>query len=67
MSITPGRSGDVLELRANGFGLDLASVVQLLPENLRRTMRRYGMAGNADLAIHYAGPLEAPDLRSPWA
>lgn len=60
MSITPGRSGDVLELRANGFGLDLASVVQLLPENLRRTMRRYGMAGNADLAIHYAGPLEAP-------
>ncbi|MEO7081531.1 MAG: AsmA-like C-terminal region-containing protein, partial [Flavobacteriales bacterium] len=60
MSVTPGKTGDVLELRANGFGLDLASVVQLLPENLRATMRRYGMAGNADLAIHYAGPLDGP-------
>ncbi len=60
MSVTPGKTGNMLELRANGFGLDLASVVQLLPENLRATMRRYAMAGNADLAIHYAGPLDAP-------
>jgi len=60
LSVTPEAGGHHLELRANGFGLDLASVVQLLPDNLRQAMRRYGMAGNADLALHYAGPLEAP-------
>ena len=60
MAVAPGKNGDSIDLRANGFGLDLASVVQLLPENLRKTMARYGMDGNADIAIHYAGPLDAP-------
>ncbi len=60
LTVAPGTSGDILDLRANGFGLDLASVVQLLPEKLRTTMRRYGMDGTADLALHYSGPLEAP-------
>jgi len=60
MAVLPGKTGDAIELRANGFGLDLASVVQLLPENLRKTMGRYGMDGSADLAIHYAGPLDSP-------
>ncbi|MBS1568552.1 MAG: hypothetical protein JST45_03830 [Bacteroidetes bacterium] len=57
LEISPGKDGGHVELRANGFGLDLAQVVQLLPDKLRNGMRRYGMAGNADLAVHYGGPL----------
>ena len=60
LAVTPEKTGHALDLRANGFGLDLGSVVQLLPENLRKTMGRYGMDGSADIAIHYAGPLDAP-------
>ncbi len=60
LAVTPEKTGNALDLRANGFGLDLATVVQLLPENLRKIMARYGMDGNADIAIHYAGPFDAP-------
>ncbi|MCO6482200.1 MAG: hypothetical protein J5I62_05355 [Flavobacteriales bacterium] len=60
LAVAPGKQGDRLDLRASGFGLDLASVVQLLPDRLRRTMKRYGMDGSADLALHYSGPLEGP-------
>lgn len=57
VAVSPGADGDHLDLRASGFGLDLAAVVQLLPDHLRQTLRRYGMAGQADLALHYSGPL----------
>lgn len=60
LALMPGKSGDSIDLRANGFGLDLSSVVQLLPDNLRRTMARYGMDGSADLAIHFSGPMDTP-------
>jgi hypothetical protein len=60
LDVVPGKQGDSINLRANGFGLDLAQVLQLLPENLRRSLRRYGMAGTADLALHYSGPLDGP-------
>ena len=60
MAVAPGKQGDRMDLRASGFGLDLASVVQMLPDRIRRTMKRYGMDGSADLALHYSGPLENP-------
>jgi len=60
MALAKGGQGDELDLRANGFGLDLAALVQLLPDNLRKALRRYGLAGQADLALHYRGPLEGP-------
>jgi hypothetical protein len=58
LEVVPGEQGSHMDLRANGFGLDLASVVQLLPDGLRASLRRYGMDGSADLAVHYGGPLE---------
>lgn len=60
LAITRGEEGDQLDLHANGFGMELANVVQLLPEELRRKLRRYGLAGTADLALRYQGPLDGP-------
>jgi len=60
MAVVPGKTGTELDLRANGFGLELAEVVQLLPDRLRSGLRRYGLRGQADLALHYAGPLGDP-------
>lgn len=57
MDVTPGKDGSVLDLRANGFGLELAELVQLLPDKLRNSLRRYGLKGQTDLALHYGGPL----------
>lgn len=59
LAVTTGDKNE-LDLRASGFGLDLAEVVHLLPDDLRRTLRRYGVAGNTDLALHYSGPLDGP-------
>ncbi len=59
LAIVPQGPGRNIDLRANGFGLDLAGLVQLLPDGLRIPIKRYGMAGRADLALHYSGPLEA--------
>ncbi|MBP8824074.1 MAG: hypothetical protein KBH07_10545, partial [Flavobacteriales bacterium] len=58
LDVTPGKIGHVLDLRANGFGLELAELVQLLPDQMRAAMRRYGMRGETDLALHYGGPLD---------
>jgi hypothetical protein len=52
MTLIPGNTGgDELDLRANGLGLDLAGMVQLLPEAVRRRLLRYGMTGEVDLAL----------------
>ncbi|HMN05580.1 MAG TPA: AsmA-like C-terminal region-containing protein [Flavobacteriales bacterium] len=58
LAIAPDGAGNNIDLRANGFGLDLAGLVLLLPDNLQKTLRRYGMAGHADLALHFSGPLQ---------
>ena len=55
LDVTPGPKGETLDLKANGLGLDLADVVQLLPEVAVKKLRRYGMEGDADLALHYRG------------
>jgi uncharacterized protein involved in outer membrane biogenesis len=47
-----------LDLRANGFKLDLAAVMELLPPALHRRLRHYDLAGEMDLALRYAGPVE---------
>ncbi len=56
-----GRSaeGQTLDLRANGFNMDLAEVAALLPEALHRRIRHYDLHGEADVAIRYNGPLDA--------
>jgi hypothetical protein len=58
LAVLRNGQGQTLDLRANGFGLDLATVVELLPESMHHALRRYGLDGNADIAIHYAGPLD---------
>lgn len=64
LALVRGPKGRELDLRANGLGLDLADVVLLLPESLSRQFTRYGMKGDVDLAVHYAGPLagDGPSL-----
>lgn len=60
LAVDHGARGRTMDLRANGFGLDLASVVALLPEALNRPLRSYGLDGEADVAVHYGGPLDGP-------
>ena len=64
LAVTPTPKGDVLDLRANGLGLDLADLIAALPEALTAPIKAYGLKGEVDLAIHYAGPLDksGPDL-----
>ena len=63
MTVAPGASGDELDLRANGLGLDMAGVVQLLPDAARCKLLRYGLAGEVDLALTYKGIIaEGPTL-----
>lgn len=58
LAVERGAKGRSLDLRANGFGLDLASVVALLPERLHAPLHSYGLDGEADVALHYGGPLD---------
>ena len=58
LAVTKAAKGQELDLRANGLGLDLVDVVELLPDAARRSFQRFGMEGEVDVAIHYAGPLE---------
>ncbi|MFZ1333493.1 MAG: AsmA-like C-terminal region-containing protein [Flavobacteriales bacterium] len=62
--VTPMKDGKVLDLRANGLGLELSDVIAALPEGLTSSIKEYGMKGEVDLAIHYAGPLDksGPEL-----
>lgn len=57
LSVQQSALGNELDLRANGFGMDLAKVAALLPEALHKSIRHYSLNGEADIAIHYAGPL----------
>lgn len=62
LAVTEGAKGTELDLRANGFGLSLSDVIALLPETMHRPLRHYGLQGQADLAVKYLGPLDAPVL-----
>lgn len=62
LAVEPGPQGHQLDLHANGLGLGLADIVALLPEQVARPLRHYGLKGHADLALRYAGPLDAPVL-----
>ena len=64
IAVTQGATGEELDLRANGLGLDLADAVMRLPESMTRDLKRYTMNGEVDLAIHYAGPIsgDGPSL-----
>ena len=63
LMVGPGASGNELDLRANGLGLDLAGVVQLLPDPARRTLIQYSPDGQVDLALTYKGNIgDGPEL-----
>ncbi len=62
LAVTDGPKGELIDLRANGLGLGLADVVNLLPESITKDLRRYTMKGEVDLAVKYAGPLSGPSL-----
>ena len=64
LTVAPGEKGRTLDLRANGFNMDLAQVAALLPANLHRHVARYDLRGDADIAVHYVGPLhgDGPSL-----
>ena len=58
LAVERDSKGQTLDLRANGFNMDLAEVAALLPEGLHRRVRHYDLSGEADVAIHFAGPLD---------
>ncbi|HRH36909.1 MAG TPA: AsmA-like C-terminal region-containing protein, partial [Flavobacteriales bacterium] len=58
MAMAPGEHGRTLDLRANGLGLDLSKAIALLPAGARKSLERFNMGGDADVAIHYAGELD---------
>ena len=59
IAVERGAAGKELDLRASGFNMDLADLVVLLPESLREQVRHYDLGGSADVAVHYAGPLDS--------
>ncbi len=55
LAVTNDGKGNYLDLRANGLGLGLAETLSLLPQNLMRSLHRYRINGEVDLAVHYVG------------
>jgi hypothetical protein len=64
MAVERGAKGLTLDLRASGFNMALGDLVDLLPESTYRQLKHYALQGEADVAVHYAGPLEGdgPEL-----
>lgn len=60
LAVADNAKGRSLDLRANGFNMGLGDLVALLPEGLNARLRHYDLSGTADVAIHYAGPLDGP-------
>lgn len=58
LDLVPGKKAKELDLRANGLGLPLADVTELLPDFLRKHLVNYGMQGDVDLALRYSGPID---------
>jgi hypothetical protein len=57
LDLVPGPKGDELDLKAKGLGVDLGDAIGLLPSELAGRFTRYGMDGDVDLALRYAGPI----------
>ena len=64
LDLVHGKKGQELDLRANGLGLPLAEVIDLLPERSISSLANYSMQGEVDLALRYSGPIdgEGPSL-----
>lgn len=58
LDLVPGPKGDHLDLRANGLGLDLGSVLKLLPDGITGPLARYRIKGETDLAVRYSGMIQ---------
>jgi len=58
LELLPSPTGDQLDLRANGLGLDLGNTLGLLPRNMLPQLDGYAIKGAVDLAIRYMGPID---------
>jgi hypothetical protein len=58
LELLPSPTGDQLDLRANGLGLDLGNTLGLLPTGMLPQLDRYAIKGAVDLAIRYTGPID---------
>lgn len=58
LELLPSSTGDQLDLRANGLGLDLGNTLGLLPKGMLPQLDRYALKGAVDLAIRYTGPID---------
>lgn len=58
LDLRPGPKGDVLDMRANGMGLDLGKTLGLLPKSMLPQLDAYAIKGTLDLAIRYQGPVD---------
>jgi len=58
LALEPTPKGRTIELRANGFGLDLGRTIDQLPLSMRESFARFNASGEVDLAVKYAGLLE---------
>ena len=58
LELLPSPTGDQLDLRANGLGLDLGNTLGLLPQGMLPQLDRYTIKGAVDLAIRYKGPID---------
>lgn len=58
LAVLTSPEGRTIDLRTNGLGLDLARTAEQLPPAIRDPLARFGLAGEVDLAVKYAGSLE---------
>lgn len=63
LAVERDSKGPKLDLRASGFNMALGDLVDLLPESAHKQLKHYDLQGEADVAIHYAGPLEGDGPR----
>lgn len=62
LDVAKAGTARTLDLRANGFNMALGDLEGLLPEGLRKSLRRYDLQGEADVALHCTGPVNALDM-----
>lgn len=62
LALTGTERERTVDLRANGLGLPLDRVLELLPEAMHAQLGHYVVKGTGDIALRYTGPMDAPAL-----
>ncbi|MCB0795741.1 MAG: hypothetical protein KDB88_13490, partial [Flavobacteriales bacterium] len=57
LSVSPDDRGTHIDLRAAGDRIELETLFAQLPRSLTDPLKRYGMAGESDVVIHYSGTI----------